>query len=84
MNRRGFISTILALGAAPAIVRADSLMRLGPAQTELLLPFSQEIIINQMRGPHQFTLADWWAERVDAVFAAHILGPRCMSTTKTP
>ena len=27
MNRRGFIGSILALGAAPAIVRADSLMR---------------------------------------------------------
>lgn len=28
MNRRGFLGTILALGAAPAIVRADSLMRI--------------------------------------------------------
>ena len=27
MNRRGFLSSIIALGAAPAIVRADSLMR---------------------------------------------------------
>jgi hypothetical protein len=27
MSRRGFIGSILALGAAPAIVRADSLMR---------------------------------------------------------
>lgn len=30
MNRRGFLSGILALGAAPAIVRADSLMRIVP------------------------------------------------------
>ena len=30
MNRRGFLGGILALGAAPAIVRADSLMRIVP------------------------------------------------------
>lgn len=30
MNRRGFLGSILALGAAPAIVRADSLMRIVP------------------------------------------------------
>ena len=30
MNRRGFIGSILALGVAPAIVRADSLMRVVP------------------------------------------------------
>jgi len=30
MNRRSFLSSILALGAAPAIVRADSLMRIVP------------------------------------------------------
>jgi hypothetical protein len=33
MNRRGFIGSILALGAAPAIVRADSLMRIVPVGT---------------------------------------------------
>lgn len=30
MNRRGFIGSILALGVAPAIVRADALMRIVP------------------------------------------------------
>ncbi len=34
MNRRGFLGAILALGAAPAIVRAESLMRIKP----VLLP----------------------------------------------
>lgn len=29
MNRRGFIGSILALSAAPAIVRAESLMKIG-------------------------------------------------------
>jgi hypothetical protein len=28
MNRRGFLGSILALGAAPAIVRAENVMRL--------------------------------------------------------
>lgn len=37
MNRRGFLGSILALGAAPAIVRADSLMRLVPVDTLIAL-----------------------------------------------
>jgi len=37
MNRRSFMSSILALGVAPAIVRADSLMRIVPRET-LILP----------------------------------------------
>ena len=36
MNRRGFLSSILALGAAPAIVRADSLMRIVPREAGLV------------------------------------------------
>lgn len=36
MNRRGFLSSILTLAAAPAIVRADSLMRIIPVETEIL------------------------------------------------
>lgn len=37
MNRRGFLGSILALGAAPAIVRADSLMRVIPLDTEIIV-----------------------------------------------
>lgn len=37
MDRRGFLGSILALGAAPAIVRADSLMRIVPRGL-LILP----------------------------------------------
>lgn len=37
MNRRGFLGSILALGAAPAIVRADSLMRIVPMETLVAL-----------------------------------------------
>ena len=36
MNRRGFLTSILALGAAPAIVRADSLMRIVPRETGII------------------------------------------------
>lgn len=36
-SRRSFLASILALGAAPAIVRADALMRVVPRETTLLL-----------------------------------------------
>ncbi|MEY5097641.1 MAG: hypothetical protein RJA36_360 [Pseudomonadota bacterium] len=35
-TRRSFLGSILALGAAPAIVRADALMRVVPRETTLL------------------------------------------------
>lgn len=40
MNRRGFMGSILALAAAPAIVRADALMRIVPryASGGILVP----------------------------------------------
>lgn len=49
MNRRGFLGSILAAAVAPAIVRADSLMRIVPRDTLFLdadmtlLPYQQEI-----------------------------------------
>ena len=36
MNRRGFLASCLALAAAPAIVRADSLMRIVPIETTVV------------------------------------------------
>ena len=36
MNRRGFLSTCIAVCVAPAIVRADSLMKVIPRATEIL------------------------------------------------
>lgn len=36
INRRGFLSSCLALAAAPAIVRSDSLMRIIPREVEVL------------------------------------------------
>ncbi len=38
MDRRGFLGSILALGAAPAIVRAESLMRIIVPVQELYRP----------------------------------------------
>lgn len=46
MNRRGFMGSILALGAAPAIVRADSLMRIVPKAADVLL-FRRPIPLNR-------------------------------------
>lgn len=40
MNRRGFLQTCLAFAAAPAIVRADSLMRIVPLETNVLTSVS--------------------------------------------
>lgn len=36
ITRRGFLGSILALGVAPAIVRADSLMRIVPRDTTIV------------------------------------------------
>jgi len=38
MNRRGFLGAILAAGVAPAIVRAESLMKIVVPRQELILP----------------------------------------------
>jgi len=38
MNRRGFLQSIIAAGAAPAIVRADSLMRIVQKGTSVIVP----------------------------------------------
>ena len=39
MNRRGFLGSIIAAAAAPAIVRVDSLMRIVPRETGVLVEF---------------------------------------------
>lgn len=44
MNRRGFLGSILALGAAPAIVRADSLMRIVPVETTIDLSYCRRTL----------------------------------------
>ena len=57
MDRRGFLGSILALGLAPAIVRADSLMRIVPRETGIIL----------IEGPHWGT----FDELVSETFRRH-------------
>jgi hypothetical protein len=54
MNRRGFLGSILALGAAPAIVRADSLMRVVPVDT---LVFNSAEMVIDITPTVDFTVA---------------------------
>lgn len=46
MNRRGFLSSCLTLAAAPAIVRADSLMRIVPREAAVILPAATVKVVN--------------------------------------
>lgn len=44
MNRRGFLGAILAAAVAPAIVRADALMRIVPRATTII-PAAEELVV---------------------------------------
>lgn len=83
VSRRGFLGSILALAAAPAIVRADSLMRIVPRETTILanelVSYSEVWQFNQLRpriveilGPTpsvESQLSRYFAERLDALMA---------------
>lgn len=43
MNRRGFLQSCIALAAAPAIVRADSLMRIVQRELSIIVPTAAPI-----------------------------------------
>lgn len=83
MNRRGFLGAIIAAGAAPAIVRADSLMRivprdagvltLGEAYTLLLGPDGSGEWLEDVAGK-------WWATRWDEVAYQTLLDANKAST----
>src|SRR5512147_2272809 len=49
MNRRGFLGSILALGAAPAIVRADSLMPIRPRGLWIIEPLDYSHAADALR-----------------------------------
>lgn len=66
MNRRGFLGSILAAAAAPAIVRADSLMRIVP----------RDIVIDLAPADTGLTL--FW--KGDAVFTGGFTGQRSNGT----
>lgn len=56
MDRRGFLASILAAGCAPAIVRADSLMRIVSRDT-ILLPFSDDYLAGFIRESYRSGLS---------------------------
>lgn len=62
MNRRGFIGSILAAAAAPAIVRADSLMKIVvPRETRMLrvlVDYGQSNFVDHERFMFVSNLAD--------------------------
>lgn len=61
MDRRGFLSAMLSACAAPAIVRASSLMPI-VARSGLLIPYHDTIIIGSSYGRSGLTN---WAELTD-------------------
>lgn len=75
MDRRGFLGSILALAAAPAIVRADSLMRIVPTETLVISgcadpALNGEYVVN-LRNAAWISLCEYWGRTIDgAVFRA--------------
>ena len=57
MNRRLFLASCLALGAAPAIVRASSLMRMVPTESGLLVP-SRRLLQMEIGGEMFYFVSD--------------------------
>lgn len=45
MDRRGFLQSILVAAVAPAIVRADSLMRIIPTETTIFIPDKRPLLL---------------------------------------
>lgn len=82
MNRRGFMGAILAACAAPAIVRADSLMRLAAPEifvvspsSGLLVPKADVLWEGAIRECHQYeALRDEHLWRWDVVASGGLLG----------
>jgi len=66
MNRRGFLGSILALAAAPAIVRADSLMRIVPREFAGIDLSAAPSMAGLIRATRQYDIArDVIVERLD-------------------
>jgi hypothetical protein len=62
MNRRGFLSAILATATAPAIVRAESLMKIAVPEKKILVPNQDLIwpIAGWNYEPGQIDYQDWY------------------------
>lgn len=61
MTRRGFLGAILATATAPAIVRADSLMRIVPRGAVVLDPYFDSVVryAEYGFGTSDFTIEVW-------------------------
>lgn len=57
MNRRGFLASMLALAAAPAIVKAENLMKIYVPRDELILP--EPLATGFDFGNGDFTVEMW-------------------------
>lgn len=67
VDRRGFLKSILALAAAPAIVRADSLMKVIPRNVEVFTWHQEPIVIDQMRDLQFLEGTQWSEAQIDAM-----------------
>ena len=77
MNRRGFLSALLAAGAAPAIVRAESLMKIVVPEKKILVP-NQNLTWHEAEWqyePGQFNGHDWVMVEGGPRFDRHIVLP---------
>lgn len=50
MNRRGFLGSMLALAAAPAIVRAQSIMRIANPTRGMVIPLGLAGVVREIRA----------------------------------
>lgn len=69
VNRRGFLKAILAVAAAPAIVRADSLMKVIPRNVEVWTWHQEPVVIDQMRDLQFFEGTQWSEAQIAAMRA---------------
>jgi hypothetical protein len=84
VTRRGFMQSILALGAAPAIVRADSLMRVVPREKGIITLDYLRSVARTLRGNSiddpiataQMWAATWAATHEDPLAQVAIITPK--------
>lgn len=67
VDRRGFLKAILAAAAAPAVVRADSLMKVIPRNVEVFTWHQEPIVIDQMRDLQFLEGTQWSEAQIDAM-----------------
>jgi hypothetical protein len=69
MDRRGFLGSILLAAVAPAIVRADSLMRIVPLDTAVVLPSAAQSMLAELEAADAFAaglqLREWSQYDID-------------------